>query len=121
MMTTERLLAERLNAEPSIFRGCTSSELGALVASACAFWLPVSLLLAWGLGVPSMGFGLAGAAIIVSVVIAASVLQRLKRGRPDAYYRHRLVLRLAELGLMRSRFIHRQGYWSLGRTVERRR
>ena len=116
-MTTERLLAERLNTEPSIFRGCSSSELGVIVGLAILVWLPLSVVIAWCLGVPSMGFGLAGVAIVLSVVVAASVLQRLKRGRPQAYYRHRFALRLAELGVMRSPFVTRQGHWSLGRTA----
>lgn len=120
-MTTERLLAERLNAEPAIFRGCTSSELGVIVALAIAAWLPLSAIIAWLLGAPSMGLGLAGAATVASVVIGASILQRLKRGRPEAYYRHRFVLRLSELRLVRSPFITRQGDWSLGRTVDRSR
>jgi len=116
-MTTERLLAERLNTEPRIFRGCTSSELGAIVGLAIAFWLPVSVIVAWLLGAPSMGLGLSGAAIVVSVVVIATVLQRLKRGRPEAYYRHRFSLRLAEIGLIRSPYIVRQGHWDLGRTT----
>lgn len=117
-MTTERLLAERLNAEPAIFRGCTSSELGVIVALAIAVWLPLSALIAWLAGAPSMGLGLAGAATVLSVVIAATVLQRLKRGRPEAYYRHRFTLWLGERGLVQSPFVTRQGDWSLGRTAD---
>ena len=120
-MTTERLLAERLNTEPSIFRGCSSSELGVIVGLAILVWLPTSVIIAWTLGAPSMGLGLSGVAIVASVVIAASVLQRLKRGRPEAYYRHRFTLRLAELGLVQSPFVMRQGDWSLGRSLSRSR
>jgi len=116
-MTTERLLAERLNSEPRIFRGCTSSELSVIVAVAIAFWLPVSVIIAWLLGAPGMGLGLSGAAIVVSVVGAASLLQRLKRGRPEAFYRHRFTLRLAKLGLIRSPYIIRRGHWDLGRSA----
>ncbi len=115
-MSTERLLAERLNAEPAIFRGCTSSELAAVVALAIAVWLPLCVVVAWFLGAPSMGLGLAGIAVVLSVIVSASVLQRLKRGRPEAYYRHRFALRMAELGLIRCAFVTRQGIWDLGRT-----
>ena len=120
-MSTERLLAERLNAEPAIFRGCTSSELGVIVGLAIAVWLPLSAVIAWLLGAPSMGLGMAGAATVISVVIGASVLQRLKRGRPEAYYRHRFALRLGELKLIRPPVITRQGDWGLGRTADGRR
>lgn len=121
MVTSERLLAERLNAEPAIFRGCTSSELGVIVALSIAAWLPLSAGIAWLLGALNMALGLAGAATVVSVVAGASILQRLKRGRPDAYYRHRYALKLNELGWVRSPFIARQGDWGLGRTAERSR
>ena len=116
-MTTERLLAERLNTEPTIFRGCSSSELGAIVGLAIVIWPPVSLIAAWLLGAPSMGLGFAGVAIVLNVVVVASLLQRLKRGRPESYYLHLFILRLAEWGLVRSPFVCRQGDWELGRTA----
>jgi conjugative transfer region protein (TIGR03750 family) len=40
------ILADRLNAEPVIFKGCSSSELGVLVGAAALVWLPFSLMLA---------------------------------------------------------------------------
>lgn len=117
-MTTERLLADRLNAEPTIFRGCSSSELGVIVGLAIVVWPPLSLIATWLIGAPSMGLGFAGVAIVLNVVTAASLLQRLKRGRPEAYYLHRFILRLAEWGLIRSPFVTYQGDWGLGRTED---
>lgn len=115
-MSTHRLLADRLNAEPNIFRGCSTSELGILVILAIVLWVPACVFSAWALGAPALGLGLSGIAIVLSVVVGASVLQRLKRGRPDAYYRHQAILLLAKLGLLRSPFVIRQGDWDLGRT-----
>ncbi|MEX2257562.1 MAG: TIGR03750 family conjugal transfer protein [Woeseia sp.] len=117
MSNTSHVLADRLNAEPAIFRGCSSSELGTMVVTATLAWLPVSVLVAWLLGAPSMGLGLASVTIVLSVMLSASVLQRLKRGRPDAYYRHRVQLWLADRGVRRAPFIHRSGHWSIGRTT----
>ena len=51
---TQEILAERLNAEPVIFRGCSASELGVIVALATGLWLPLSLLLAWWGGALTM-------------------------------------------------------------------
>ena len=118
-MTTDQLLADRLNAEPVIFRGCTSTELGVVVALAMVAWLPTCLAIAWLLGAPSMGLGLAGVLVVLSVIVTATVLQRLKRGRPEAYYLHRLGITLARCRLTRSAFVLREGHWSLGRTVYR--
>jgi len=112
------ILADRLNAEPAIFRGCSSSELGVIVAVAAAVWLPVSLLLARLLGAVTMGFGIAGVGVVATVVATASLFQRVKRGRPDGYYQQRLVLWLDAKGLRRSAFVRRSGGWDIGRSAD---
>ena len=109
-------LADRLNTEPAIFKGCSSSELGVIVAVAAAIWLPVSLLLAGLMGAVTMGFGLAGVGVVGSVIVMAGLFQRLKRGRPDGYYQQRFGIWLAERGLRASPFIRRSGAWDIGRT-----
>ncbi len=116
MPVTRHLLADRLNVEPAIFRGCSSSELGIIVTLAVIIWLPISVLLAWGLGAASMGLGIAGVAIVATVVITASIFQRLKRGRPHGYYQQRFIIGLSALGLRASPFICRNGSWAIGRS-----
>ncbi len=119
MSDDDNILAERMNVEPPIFRGCSSSELGMIVFAAAVVWLPVSLVVAWALGAPSMGFGLAGIAIVATVVLTAGLFQRVKRGRPDGYYQQQVMIGLSRLGLRRSPFIRRDGHWSIGRSTER--
>lgn len=111
------ILADRLNAEPAIFKGCSSSELGVIVGVAALVWLPVSLILAGFAGAVTMGFGIAGVGIVATVVVTASLFQRLKRNRPDSYYQQRVVLWLDDRGLRRSPFVHRSGAWGIGRTA----
>ncbi len=77
------ILADRLNAEPAIFKGCSSSELGVIVGVGALVWLPVSLVLAGLMGAVTMGFGLAGVGVVATVVAMATLFQRLKRNRPD--------------------------------------
>jgi conjugative transfer region protein (TIGR03750 family) len=96
MTAREDILADRLNAEPAIFKGCSSSELGVIVGVAALVWLPVSLLLAGLMGAVTMGFGLAGVGVVATVVATASLFQRLKRNRPDGYYQQRFVGFLAQ-------------------------
>jgi conjugative transfer region protein (TIGR03750 family) len=110
------ILADRLNAEPVIFKGCSSSELGLIVTVAALLWLPLSLLLAGLMGAVTMGFGLAGVGIVATVLVMASVFQRLKRGRPDGYYQQRALIWLSEHGLRHAPFIRRSGAWDIGRT-----
>ena len=116
---TERhdILADRLNAEPAIFKGCSSSELGIIVGVAALVWLPVSLILAWLAGAVTMGFGIAGVGIVATVLLMASLFQRLKRNRPDGYYQQQIVLWLDDRGLKRSPFVRRSGAWDIGRSA----
>ncbi len=116
MSDRDDILADRLNVEPTIFRGCSSSELGIIVTVAALVWLPVSLLLAGLMGAITMGFGLAGVGVVATVIVMASLFQRLKRGRPDGYYQQQVGILLADHGLRRSSFIRRSGVWDIGRT-----
>ena len=110
------ILADRLNAEPAIFKGCSSSELGVIVGVAALVWLPVSLVLAGLMGAVTMGFGLAGVGVVATVVVTATLFQRLKRNRPDGYYQQRFVIWLQDKGLRRSALVRRSGSWDIGRT-----
>lgn len=110
------ILADRLNAEPAIFKGCSSSELGVIVGVAALVWLPISLVLAGLMGAVTMGFGLAGVGVVATVVITATLFQRLKRNRPDGYYQQRFVIWLHDKGLRRSTLVRRSGSWDIGRT-----
>ncbi|MCP5083171.1 MAG: DUF3487 family protein, partial [Alphaproteobacteria bacterium] len=67
MSNRDDILADRLNAEPAIFKGCSSSELGIIVGVAALIWLPVTLLLAGLLGAVTMGFGIAGMGVVATV------------------------------------------------------
>lgn len=109
-------LADRVNSEPVIFKGCSSSELGVIVAVAALVWLPLSLLIAGLLGAITMGFGFAGVGIVATVVVAATIFQRLKRNRPDGYYQQSFVICLHEAGIRRSVLIRRNGVWDIGRS-----
>ncbi len=115
MSDRDDILADRLNVEPTIFKGCSSSELGIIVGVAALVWLPVSLLLAGLMGAITMGFGLAGGGVVATVIVMASLFQRLKRGRPDGYYQQQVAIWLADHGIRRSSFIRRSGAWDIGR------
>jgi conjugative transfer region protein (TIGR03750 family) len=117
MTDRHEILADRLNAEPVIFKGCSSSELGAIVGVAVLVWLPVSLILAGLAGVVTMGFGIAGIGIVATVLVVASLFQRLKRNRPDGYYQQWVVLWLDDRGLKRAPFVRRSGSWDIGRSA----
>ncbi len=118
MANQDDTLPERLNAEPAIFKGCSSSELGVITGVAVLVWLPFSLLLAGLLGALTMGFGLAGLGVVVTVVMMASLFQRLKRGRPDGYYQQQILIWMSDKGLRHAPFVRRSGSWDVGRTQD---
>lgn len=112
------LLPEHLNAEPPIFKGCTSSELITLAVAAIIIWLPLGFMLAWVLGALTMTLGFTGIGSVASVLAAAAMLQRLKRNRPEGYYQLKARLWLHDHGLKRAPFVLRSGLWDLGRRNE---
>lgn len=109
-------LCMRLDGEPVIFRGCTTSELGVLMLGAVLFWLPMGFVIAWSLGIFGMGMGLAAVGVFVTVVVTASVFQRIKRDRPEGYYLQYAAVVLHRQGLRQAPFLLRSGLWDLGRT-----
>ena len=112
------LLPVRLNAEPSIFRGCSLSELMLLVTVGGIALVPGSVIVCGLFGYLMMGVGIGLLLVIVWVVIGATVLQKLKRGRPLGYYQLRLRLWLEDLHLLRSSFIRQSRLWDVGRRLK---
>ena len=113
------LLPLRLNAEPSIFRGCSLSELMMLVTIGGLTLVPGSILICGLLGYLVMGAGFGLLLVIGWVVVGATILQRLKRGRPLGFYQLRLRLWLSDLHLVRAPFIRESQVWDVGRRCAR--
>ena len=112
------LLPLRLNAEPSIFRGCSLSELMLLLSVGGTVLVPCSIVICGLFGYLMMGVGVGLLLMIVWVVIGATVLQKLKRGRPLGYYQLRLRLWMEDLHLFRRSFIRQSQVWDIGRRMK---
>jgi conjugative transfer region protein (TIGR03750 family) len=93
-------LAERLNTEPPVSRGCSVVEILAILGGAVGLWLPLGGVI--GGWQRAFQLGLAGGvvAIVLTMAIAPSVLQRMKRDRPHGYYQHWFAVRLQDRGLL---------------------
>lgn len=107
---------DRINVEPAILLGLSSSEASWAIGIAFAVWTPISALLTflWG-GFPLFVL-LALVLPMASVWIGAKQMAKVKRNRPDLYYVHALTAWAARAGLRRSRFISHVGQWDLGRS-----
>ncbi len=116
MRQQDQLRADRLNTEPLIFRGCSYSELSLLLLLCTLLWLPLGFVIGGMVGKVTMGLGFATLGTLGTVVLLATLLQQLKRGRPQGYYAQRVAVFLHDTGLRPTSLIRRSGYWDVGRT-----
>lgn len=113
---SNELLPTRLNGEPTIFRGCSLTELMGLAAIGAMIWIPFWIVVCAFLGIVMMGAGIGLLSIIAWVYVGGTLLQQLKRGRPMGYYSLKLRLMFADAGLCRAPFIRESRVWNTGRT-----
>lgn len=111
------LLGERLNAGPAVFRGCTASELIALVAIASGAWLPLGLIAGLLMGKLAIGMAFSIVALVGTLFVVPTLFQIIKRGKPDGHYQISWRVWAARCGLffIRSDYILREGVWDTGR------
>lgn len=109
-------LTDRVNVEPAILNGMTSTEASWIgLASMLAYGMAMGLLVAitglWQLLLVAL------VATILTLWFASLRLQAMKRDRPDGYYGHAIHLWMVQRGMQRARFLQHEGYWSLGRSL----
>ena len=114
---SNELLPNRLNAEPSIFRGCSLSELMLLTGVGLAIWIPTCLIVCGLFGFLMMGVGIGILSTLAWVFIGATILQKMKRGRPIGYYQLKIRLMLEDRGLVAPQFMRGSQVWDIGRSL----
>lgn len=110
------ILADRLNEQPTIFRGCSSQELVTIAWVSAVIWIPICVMLSSMLGYAMVGFSLGAIGVGCTVFVTATIFQKLKRGKPFGYYQQLFACFLEDKHIWRSKFIRKTGVWSLGRT-----
>lgn len=113
-MQTIRFLPDRLNAEPVVFRGFTTPEMGLAalfgIGIGLLISLPLSLLLGWMI-IPT---GMLVTPLMV-VWFGGKILARLKRGKPENFIWQRLEVKKRRLGMGDPSLILATQGWSLKR------
>lgn len=114
---SEAPCVDRVNVEPAILLGLSSSEAIWTIAVAFSIWGVIGVLV--GIVFRSMAIGVMCATVtpMLSVYIAAQRMAAVKRDRPDLYYLHLIRQFLARRNLRRSRFVTHRGVWDLGRSL----
>jgi len=116
-MIENELLPTRLNGEPTIFRGCSLSELTFLTVVGAILWIPIWLLICGLLGYVMMGVGVGILSVVGWIFICSTVLQKIKRNKPYGYYSLKIKLLLEDKGLKKSGFIRQSKVWDVGRSL----
>lgn len=78
----------------------------------------LGILIGFVLGYPLM-FALIGLLVgfILGVTILPKPISRLKKGKPYGYLKKHWLLKMSQLGLIKSPYVHYQGPWRRGRTI----
>lgn len=96
-MVTIEFMPDRLNAEPVVFRGFTTPELGLTVLFSLAGGLvaaiPVMPFLGW-IAFPTVALLMP----LVTVIFGGRLMARFKRGKPENYLYRRLEQQLSLMG-----------------------
>jgi len=113
------LLANRLNYDAVIFKGCTMNELlvvaGICIGISCIL-LAIIVQILFGnfiYGV-ACGFALGGGL----TYLACGILEKFRRGQEKGYIQQLLILKLYKFGFPTNKeVIRRSGSWTIGRFI----
>ncbi len=114
MVQTIRFLPDRLNAEPVVFRGFTTPELGWTALTGLIAGTVIGLLLAPVTGwvmIPTVAL----IAPLLLIAFGGKYLARMKRGKPAHYLYRRLEVKKRGWGLGDPLLIVTSQRWSLRR------
>ncbi|RMV67001.1 TIGR03750 family conjugal transfer protein [Pseudomonas caricapapayae] len=114
---TLRFLPSRLNNQPVVIGGLTADEMWVTVFGCSGLGFAIGLPLAFVI-TPSMPVVGALAGGTLGLLIAARVVRRLKRGRPETWIYRTLQLQVATLGpvsLNNAHLVIRSGNWTCRR------
>lgn len=117
-MSTIEFLPDRLNREPVVFRGMTTTELFISLCAGFIFGLlcgiiPAAFLSIWAL-IPTGA--LLGATL--AVLAGGRYLARLKRGRPDSWLYQAIDAFFARHGFGDPRLVQSSGVWTIRRSEQ---
>ena len=109
---------DRVNVEPAILLGLSSSEALWTIGVAFAIWIPVAGVVAAMRSSFPLFILMATSIPLVTVWIMAKKMAAGERNRPDLYYVHAMRKWAAMKGIRRSRYITHVGEWDVGRSFQ---
>ncbi|WP_099074369.1 TIGR03750 family conjugal transfer protein [Proteus alimentorum] len=113
-MPTIEFMPDRLNAEPVVFRGFTTPELGITtllsIFGGLIIAIPIMPFLGW-VALPTISLLMP----LITIILGGRLLARFKRGKPENYLYRRIEWFLSLSGLGASQLICRSQVLSLRR------
>lgn len=116
-MTKRTPLTDRVNVEPAIINGMTSTEANyiAVVSFALSLLVGVALFIVTGFWPLLVVFCIGGP--VLSLWYGSLYLQTIKRNRPDGFYVQAAHIWLSKIGIIRCRFIRHNRFYELGASI----
>lgn len=110
-------LTDRVNVEPAIINGMTSTEANyiAVVSFALSLLVGVALFIVTGFWPLLVVFCIGGP--VLSLWYGSLYLQTIKRNRPDGFYVQAAHIWLSKIGIIRCRFIRHNRFYELGASI----
>lgn len=110
------MILNEINHKMPIYKDCTLGELmcvGFVIFSSEI--IVISLLAKVAFGYASIGVAITLVSFFHLTKLSLIQLQKVKYGKPYGYYKHLIVKRFSELGLVRGLYLTRIGKWSVRR------
>ncbi|MDH0513460.1 TIGR03750 family conjugal transfer protein [Comamonas terrigena] len=110
-------LTDRVNVEPAIINGMTSTEANyiAVVSFALSMLVGVALFIVTGFWPLLAVLGIGGP--VLSLWYGSLYLQTLKRNRPDGFYVQATHIWLSKIGIIRCRFNRHDRFYEIGASI----
>ena len=103
-----------LDYETRLYKGCSASELFSIALAVGCGWLPLALIIGFvaldGLHALFIGFAVFVGGLLILVATIATVLMKIKQGKPEGWHLRRLYCQVHPL--LNNDLVYKSGHWS---------
>lgn len=103
------VLASNVNEEVAVFRGSSAGELMWMALICTATITPLMTGVGLFINRGMLMFSLSLVVVFVAMFVLATLMQQIRRGRPEGYFEHRMILLRSALGWGSCPFIRHDG------------
>jgi len=92
------VLATNVNEEVAVFRGSSANELIHIAILASGIIVPIMTFLGFLIGKATIALSLSLVVVFIAIVVLCTLMQHIRRGRPEGYFEHRVILFKSRIG-----------------------